>query len=1079
MSSRLKSILIKVCIILGSIVGLLLLAMYLIPIFYGETINDKVEEIISEKVEGNVEFDKIEVSFYKKFPLLTATIVHPMIEGIQVDSLFNEKLFEAESVSIGINLLGLLKGSLSFDRIYIDNPYVNINVNEDGLANYNLFLTKEKEEADDSSFDLKINRIQIKGANVIYNDLASKLSFVADNFDYVGRGNMAEAVFDLKSVIRIQSLDLNFDGVHYVKEKPILAKLETSIDTKSLTFIFEKNDIRIKNLPVDFKGKFAFIENGYDMLFDIKTVDSSLEQLLSIVPPEYQDWLESTIVQGTVDGNFKLEGKYVVSDTLSPNVDLSLKVKDGFIQHGELVKPIENLNLDFNFSLPSLDIQKNILDIQKLSFSVDSEETKATLYSKGLDSLLLKGNIDSKLNLELFNRAIGIDGFSMSGNFEARGEIEGLYTKDIRTIHTLRKTIKDTVISSIPRFDLKVSVSDGMFKLKELPEAIKNINFNVEAKSETSNYKDIEFKLKDLNLVAMNNYINGYLNVYNLKNYSSDGSLKAKVDLENLKQFLPIEDIELKGLVDFKGFVKGTYEPKRKKYPVIDAEIQVSDGYIRLERIPDLPLEDIHIHTLIKSSRGSLSDLTIKVLPIDFSLGGESFHLDASLYNLNNLNYNVKSKGTLNIGNLYKLFKVDGIDVKGKLITNLFLSGLQSDALNGKYDKLKNGGMFEVDNIAVTSELFPKPLLIKKGVFKFFKEKMKFEKFEATYGSSKFHMNGYLTNVINYILKDEVIEGEFALQSPYMNIDEFMVFSSGNTSTTASKNSGVIQVPSNWKLNFLAEADNIKYTDYTLSKFKGGLLIDSGKIKLNSTTFDLIGTNVRMDGYYAPKGFKKAEFDYHLAASDFDIQRAYKEVPIFKEMVSMAKDAYGKVSVDYSLKGDLNSGMFPIYKSIVGGGSLTLEDIKFKGFKLLGGIAEKTDAKSLENGSLSKVNINSTIKDNVITIERTKMKMAGFRPRFEGQVSLDGELNIGFRLGLPPLGIIGIPMRITGNSEDFNIKLGRYKASDVLGQNGQDDDEDDDEKYEIKSVNDPLPEIETETNENSAENVEAKIESEK
>ncbi|MBN8110545.1 hypothetical protein J0J25_23865, partial [Vibrio vulnificus] len=83
-------------------------------------------------------------------------------------------------------------------------------------------------------------------------------------------------------------------------------------------------------------------------------------------------------------------------------------------------------------------------------------------------------------------------------------------------------------------------------------------------------------------------------------------------------------------------------------------------------------------------------------------------------------------------------------------------------------------------------------------------------------------------------------------------------------------------------------------------------------------------------------------------ASEFDIQRAYHEITLFREMVSMAKDAYGNVSLDYKLKGVLDKNMFPVMKSLEGAGVLSIEDISFKGFKLLGAIANKTDAKSLE-----------------------------------------------------------------------------------------------------------------------------------
>lgn len=1060
MLKTVKKILIRLGIGIGVLCVLVLALMYIVPVFYADQINVKVKELMKESIKGEVDFEKIDLSFYNRFPLLTATVVNPSIAGVQLDSLYSDHLFEAKSVSLGVDIFSIVGGKLAFNRIYVDSPIVHINVTEKGEANYDVFVPSDEKEESDESLELKIDELHIDNAEIIYNDLASKLSFIASDFDYVGQGNMSDDVFDLLSKASIHSFDLNFDGVHYVKEKPILAKLQTKVDTKSLTFVFEKNDLRIKGLPVDFKGHFGFIENGYDMLFDIKTENATLEQLLSVIPPEYQYWLDDTKFAGDVNGKFLLKGKYVIVDTLSPNVDLSLKLKNGFIQNKQVSKPLENVELDFAYSMPKLDIEKGKVSINKLAFDLDNKHTDINAEVEGLTVINAKGKINSIVNLDLFQKAIGIEGFAMRGELALDGAFDGTYSKGIIERRTLRKVYRDSTITSIPQFDLKGSIKDGYFKLEQLPEALEAINFNFDIAAKDSNYKNTSVRIADISLSAMSNFIKGNIYLKNLRDYNIEADVDAKVDLENIKEFIPIEDIVLRGVIDAKGSIKGTYEPKRKLFPVIDSEIKFVNGYVQFKRIPDLPIENIQIHTIIKSKRGSLHDLTIKVLPIDFKIAGEPFQLAASLYNLNNLNYNVKSKGTLNIGNLYKLFKIDGIDVRGRLLTSLFLSGLQSDAVKGDFDKLKNGGKFEVDNITVTSDMFPKPLHIKKGVFKFYKEKMKFEKFEATYGSSKFSMNGYLTNVIGYMLKGDTLKGNFDLQTPYMNVDEFMMFANNKTSNVTianTSNAGVIQVPKDINIAFNAVADKIKYTEYNIENFTGNLVVFKGGIDLKDTKFNLIGTNVAMNGTYEPTGYRSALFSYHLKASEFDIQRAYKEITLFREMVTMAKDAYGTVSLDYSLKGKLNSSMFPVMKSIEGQGTLSLANISFKGFKLLGAIADKTDAKSLEKGTLSDVNIKSSIKDNVMTIERTKMKMAGFRPRFEGQVSLDGDLNIGFRLGLPPLGIIGIPMRITGNAEDFKIKLGRYKASEVLGQGAKDDDEDEDEGTDVKSVNDSIP----------------------
>ena len=74
------------------------------------------------------------------------------------------------------------------------------------------------------------------------------------------------------------------------------------------------------------------------------------------------------------------------------------------------------------------------------------------------------------------------------------------------------------------------------------------------------------------------------------------------------------------------------------------------------------------------------------------------------------------------------------------------------------------------------------------------------------------------------------------------------------------------------------------------------------------------------------------------------------------------------------------------------------------------------------------------------------MKVFGFRPRFEGQVSFDGKINLTGRLGLPPFGIIGIPFTAVGTQENPKIKMRHAKDSDKLEETTEESDEDEQPK---------------------------------
>jgi AsmA protein len=282
-------------------------------------------------------------------------------------------------------------------------------------------------------------------------------------------------------------------------------------------------------------------------------------------------------------------------------------------------------------------------------------------------------------------------------------------------------------------------------------------------------------------------------------------------------------------------------------------------------------------------------------------------------------------------------------------------------------------------------------------------------------------LNGALTNVLNYAMKPgAALTGNFNLKSDLIIADDFMAFADGppgsndKPATTAPASSGVIMVPQNLNLTFTTDVKKVKYNGLDLDSVKGQMTISNGQIGLKQAGFTLIGAPVVMDATYGSITPQKAYFDYHINAQNFDIKRAYNEVKIFHDMATSAASAEGIVSLDYKLSGRLNGNMMPVYPSLKGGGVLSVKKVKIKGFKLLTAVGKETGHDSLSKPSdVSKVDIKSTIANNIMTIERTKMRIAGFRPRFEGQVSLDGRLNLKFRLGLPPFGIFGIPMTIT------------------------------------------------------------------
>ena len=899
----LKSISLKVLKYVGITLVSLLAFMFIAPYVFADKINAEIKKIANEKLNAKLDYSESTISFFNHFPSLTVSLGQFKLNGSAPYE--NEKLITANEIAFGINVSSLIFGkSINIDKIFLSNADINVKVNKEGFANYNVYkadTTQADKQSGDSS--LKLEKIEIKNSKIVYDDLSTKLHFDIFGFDYLGKGDLSKDVFDLYSKAKIDKLNLLYDNEPYLMNKKVNADLITKVNVNSLSFIFEQNDLKINNLLVDFKGKFDFLKDGYNMDFILKTTNSNLNDLFTAFPPKFITWLDKTDLKGKTDFLLTLKGNYIASENVAPALNLDLKIRDGFVNYNKSTTPVTNLNLDFATKLPSLNPDLLIVDLKNLSLNIGKDYLKAKIYCTG---------------------------------------------------------------TTIPELDAE---------------------------------------------------------------------LDAKIDLAKLTQTIGIPDLELKGMLIANAKAKGKYDQKKGVFPVTDATIDLKEGYLKTKYYPN-PITNIEVVSTISNPKGTFEDLKVITKPAQFTFEGNPVFVEADLSNFKNLTYEIKAKGTLDVAKIYKVFSQEGLNLQGFIKADLQLKGNQSDAENGRYSKLKNSGTLEIQNINVATEYLPKTFLIKQGIFKFNQDKMNFNTFLASYGESDFKMNGYFQNVFNFIAsKNGVLRGSFSFNSNYINVDEFMSNTISNTSVLVDEmtsnakpvaiTKGVIVIPSNLDLYLQANAQKVDFNGLKLKGAKGTLKIKNSSLSMQNTGFELIGCNVTMDANYNSVTPKRAIFDYHIKATEFDIKKAYNEVKLFREMASAAEKAQGIISLDYNLKGRLNENMEPVFPSLVGNGIVSVKNIKFYGMKMFSAVASKTNSDGIKNPEINKIDIRSSIKNNIITLERFRFKFAGFRPRIEGTTSLDGRLNLKMRLGLPPLGIIGVPLLITGNKDNPKVKIGR------------------------------------------------------
>lgn len=1002
---------------LGSIVLLLLIT----PYFFKDSINSGIKEISKSYIKTKVDFKDLDISFFKHFPNLTVTLTNSSVKSSQPFQ--NENLIDAKEIGLGVDITSLFGDKIIFNKLYIENANIRMKIDSLGKNNFDILVAEEEsKEKNDSKLALALQNFKISNSNFLYDDQQSKTYLKLDNLAYDGLIDLSNDILSLNAKTEIKNTVFKIDKDIWVKNQPLKGKINTKINTNQFAFYFTDNPLILGEFPFNLQGSLKIPDEQQFYDLKITTKNANLKSIPPIIPEAYQEYAKQLEMKGKADLLFTMKGILNASKKQNPDIHLEANISNGFFNYQKSSSPINNLSLTSVMDIPALNPNQLKVKVSELDFSLLNGYTRTNFIFENGSAMFSEGNIDSNINLEALKNAIGYKKIDAKGNLKLNGNWKGFISTDSK--NSLQK---------VPLFDLKAGLKNGYFKMREMPAALEHINLDMDIRNTNGQFKNTAVLVHNIDAKALDNFAKGKIEIKNLYNYPIDADFTAKVHLEDIYKIYPLKGIALRGDLFIKSKAVGTYEPKSKKVPVTNSTLSLKNGYIKLDSYPDLPLENINVETQIKSGRGSFNDLNINILPISFTLAGKPFTVKANLKNLNNLDYRLHSKGQLNLGDLYKLFPIEGLDVNGVISTDVGLKGENGAAL----ENIQNRGFVKIENITINSKFFPSKFVIKEGLFKLNGSQLKFEDVKARYKKNMFVFNGNVSNYINYILKDQNLNGNISFTSKKVNIDDFMAYNSGEASNVSSAEEGVILLPKNLDIAINGNASEILFKDIKLNNFKGNLALKSGNLSLNETEFGMIGSTFNTSGTYTPVNAKKAKFSIDIKAKNFDIQRAYKEIALFREMVAAAEKAHGKVSMDYHLEGDLGADFFPKLKTIKGDGIFTLEDIQFYGFNVFNSVAEKTSTDALHDAKVSKVDIKTNIKDNVIAIERTKFKIAGFRPRIEGQVSLDGYINVGMRLGLPPFGIIGIPIKITGPSDTFKVETGKYQKEDL---NETDDD---------------------------------------
>ncbi|MGY8977931.1 MAG: hypothetical protein ACKVLJ_07225 [Cytophagales bacterium] len=470
----------KSLVVLGVLLVSLLGILIAVPILFKEDAKKAVDDAIAEQVNAHVFYDQegFSLSLFENFPNFTFSMKDFGVSGI--DTFASDTLIQVASFEITLDLLSVISGEqIMINEISLKSPEITILSLSDGQNNYDIFKettdnTPSKTPTEEElTFSLAIKKWQIIDGNFTYDDLLNGIHTSLLGINHIGSGDFSQDIFDLMTKTTIVSVDLNYEGTNYLKEKTFDADLNMKMNLPDSKYTFSDNSLTLGALSVGLNGD-VILSADSDMVLDIEfqSLDMSIKSILSLLPGDYSSYLENVSADGEVGIEGKVSGVY--NELRLPDININAMIFNGYLAYQEYPLPIEEIQLEADLVIPGVNMDLLSFSMPHFSMQVESQDFQAQMEFNNLANYTWDLNASGGLDLGKIFQIIPVEGMDLkgliSGSFETSGNMLLIEEEKYEQLSTKgRVQVTDFSISdeTLP-VDIRITEADLSFDNEQI-----------------------------------------------------------------------------------------------------------------------------------------------------------------------------------------------------------------------------------------------------------------------------------------------------------------------------------------------------------------------------------------------------------------------------------------------------------------------------------------------------------------------------------------------------------------------------------------------------------------------------------
>ncbi|HRF99787.1 MAG TPA: AsmA family protein [Bacteroidia bacterium] len=358
--------------------GISLLLLLVLIIIAPFIFKDKIVQIVKDEANNNlnakVDFGDFDLTLFSSFPDFRFKIQN--VSVINVEPFKGDTLAYIKELSFDLNIKSVISGDkYQVNSLVIDEPKINGIVMHDGKANWDIAKassdTTAAAPADTTAtkFALKLKSLEIKHANITYNDMQGNMSAVLKDMNYTLSGDFTQDNFLLSNLLEIAELSYDMGGVGYLTKAKTRFKADIDMDMPNMKFTFKENELSLNDLGLSFDGFVSMPKEDITMDLKFAAKQTEFKSILSLIPSVYSKDFASVKTEGSLKLNGKAAGTMHTSadgksDTY-PSFEVNLGIANAMFKYPSLPKSVNNINIDVHVENKKDYLDATVVDVNK------------------------------------------------------------------------------------------------------------------------------------------------------------------------------------------------------------------------------------------------------------------------------------------------------------------------------------------------------------------------------------------------------------------------------------------------------------------------------------------------------------------------------------------------------------------------------------------------------------------------------------------------------------------------------------------------------------------------------------------